>query len=162
MNQSVLKAMTWLKGILDSNQITYQIVGGFAAHLHGGSRPIADIDLYIQKQDSEKLLPHIAPYISKPLKHYQEEGWDLEYLQLIYGQQKIEIGLSPGTRIFSSKNKEWATLEIDYAANVICDFNGMKLSVIDITRLIDYKRVLSREVDLIDIRELERIQQQAQ
>lgn len=159
MNESVYRAMSWLKAILDGQGVRYQIVGGFAAHLHGGSRPIADIDLYIEKEDVHALLPFFQPFVSKPLKHYREEGWDLEYLQLIYENQKIEIGLSPGTKIFNTSSQQWVSLDVDLAESVQRDFHGLALPVININSLIEYKRVLNREVDRIDIRELEDIQQ---
>ena len=159
MNESVYRAMSWLKAILDGQGVRYQIVGGFAAHLHGGSRPIADIDLYIKKEDVNALLPFFQPFVSKPLKHYREEGWDLEYLQLIYENQKIEIGLSPGTKIFNTSSQKWVSLDVDLAEPVQRDFHGLALPVININSLIEYKRVLNREVDRIDIRELEDIQQ---
>lgn len=159
MNESVYRAMSWLKAILDGQGVRYQIVGGFAAHLHGGSRPIADIDLYIKKEDVNALLPFFQPFVSKPLKHYREEGWDLEYLQLIYENQKIEIGLSPGTKIFNTSSQQWVSLDVDLAEPVQRDFHGLALPVININSLIEYKRVLNREVDRIDIRELEDIQQ---
>ena len=159
MNESVYRAMSWLKAILDGQGVRYQIVGGFAAHLHGGSRPIADIDLYIKKEDVNALLPFFQPFVSKPLKHYREEGWDLEYLQLIYENQKIEIGLSPVTKIFNTSSQQWVSLDVDLAESVQRDFHGLALPVININSLIEYKRVLNREVDRIDIRELEDIQQ---
>ena len=159
MNESVYRAMSWLKAILDGQGVRYQIVGGFAAHLHGGSRPIADIDLYIKKEDVNALLPFFQPFVSKPLKHYREEGWDLEYLQLIYENQKIEIGLSPGTKILNTSSQQWVSLDVDLAESVQRDFHGLALPVININSLIEYKRVLNREVDRIDIRELEDIQQ---
>ncbi len=159
MNESVYRAMSWLKAILDGQGVRYQIVGGFAAHLHGGSRPIADIDLYIEKEDVHALLPFFQPFVSKPLKHYCEEGWDLEYLQLIYENQKIEIGLSPGTQIFNTSSQQWVSLDVDLAESVQRDFHGLALPVINTNSLIEYKRVLNRDVDRIDIKELEDIQQ---
>lgn len=159
MNESVYRAMSWLKGILDKQDIRYQIVGGFAAHLHGGSRPIADIDLYIEKEDVHALLPFFQPFVSKPLKHYCEEGWDLEYLQLIYENQKIEIGLNPGTKIFNTSNQQWVSLDINLAESVQRNFHGLTLPVINTSSLVKYKRVLNREVDQIDIKELEEIEQ---
>ena len=60
----------------------FQIVGGLAATIHGGSRPVADIDLYIPKEFAESVLPSVGNYISKPLCHYVEHGWDLDYLRL--------------------------------------------------------------------------------
>jgi len=156
VSDRVRAALLWLKDILDRNQIEYQIVGGFAAFLHGGSREIADIDLYINKSDSEKLLPEVCQFISKPLTHYVEEGWDLEYIQLIYFSQKIEIGLSPGTKI-QSTNGAWIELTTDFETSVVRSYKGIEVPVIPVDKLLEYKRILGREVDLIDIAELEHV-----
>ncbi|QUX96060.1 MazG-related protein [Marinomonas sp. CT5] len=154
MNTRVTRALVWLKQIFSSEQIEYQIVGGLAATVHGGSREVADIDLYICKSDVNKILPHVAQYISKPLARYTEYGWDLEYLQLVYENQKIEIGLSEYTRIQSHEDGTWHLLDIHFAESVIKPYQGLELSVIPIHRLVQYKRILGREVDLIDIEEL--------
>ncbi|MDF5473521.1 MazG-related protein, partial [Vibrio parahaemolyticus] len=43
MSDKVKVALQWLKQILDEEAVEYQIVGGLAATIHGGSREIADI-----------------------------------------------------------------------------------------------------------------------
>jgi hypothetical protein len=147
-------ALEWLKEILDSQQVQYQIVGGLAATIHGGSRPVADIDLYIHQADADKLLKQVSPYVSKPLKRYVEGAWDLNYFQLIYQSQKIEIGLFPGTKILSSCNGNWHELRIDFSSSILKRFHDIELSVMPLDELISYKRILGREVDLIDIAQL--------
>ncbi|MBY7731521.1 MazG-related protein [Vibrio bathopelagicus] len=154
MSEEVKVALKWLKGLLDAESIEYQIVGGLAATIHGGSREIADIDLYIHNSDANKLLAHVSQFISKPLTRYTEYGWDLEYFQLVYQNQKIEIGLSQNTKIQSALDSSWYQLEIDYSASVEKHYEGIVLSVIPVHHLVEYKRILGREVDLIDIHEL--------
>lgn len=140
--------------ILDAECIEYQIVGGLAATIHGGSREIADIDLYIHNSDASKILVHVSQFISKPLTRYTEYGWDLEYFQLVYQNQKIEIGLSQNTKIQSALDGSWYQLEIDYSASVEKDYQGIILPVIPVRHLVEYQQILGREVDLIDIQEL--------
>ncbi|MFA0264382.1 MazG-related protein [Vibrio cyclitrophicus] len=154
MSGKVKVALKWLKGLLDAESIEYQIVGGLAATIHGSCREIADIDLYIHNSDANKILAHVSQFISKPLTRYTEYGWDLEYFQLVYQNQKIEIGLSQNTRIQSALDGSWFQLEIDYSASVAKEYQGIVLPVIPVQHLIEYKRILGREVDLIDIQEL--------
>ena len=154
MSDRVKVALEWLDSILKSEQITYQIVGGLAATIHGGNREVADIDLYINKADAAKILAQVNPYISKPLTHYVEGSWDLEYFQLIYKSQKIEIGLFPGSKIRSSVNGQWHELKTDFTSSVIKNYLGIEVPVIPIEQLISYKRLLGREVDNIDVQEL--------
>ncbi|EHH2510288.1 MazG-related protein [Vibrio parahaemolyticus] len=154
MSEKVKVALNWLKGVLDSESIEYQIVGGLAATIYGGSREIADIDLYIHNSDANKILARVAPYISKPLTHYSEYGWDLEYFQLVYRNQKIEIGLAQNTKIQSSVDGSWHQLEVDFSKSVVKSYQGIELRVIPVHQLVEYKRLLGREVDLIDIQQL--------
>ncbi len=60
MSEKVKVALNWLKSLLESESIEYQIVGGLAATIHGGSREIADIDLYIHNTDANKILSHVT------------------------------------------------------------------------------------------------------
>lgn len=154
MSEKVKVALNWLKSLLESESVEYQIVGGLAATIHGGSREIADIDLYIHNSDANKILARVAPYISKPLTHYSEYGWDLEYFQLVYQNQKIEIGLALNTKIQSSLDGSWHQLEIDFSNSVAKSYQGIELQVIPVHQLVEYKRILGREVDLIDIQQL--------
>ncbi|EII3117751.1 MazG-related protein [Vibrio parahaemolyticus] len=154
MSEKVKVALNWLKNILESENVEYQIVGGLAATLHGGSREIADIDLYIDNSDANKVLAHVAQYISKPLTHYSEYGWDLEYFQLVYRDQKIEIGLAQSTQIQSSLDGSWHQLEIDFSKSIVKRYQGIELQVIPVHQLVEYKRTLGREVDLVDIQQL--------
>lgn len=126
MSEKVKNALLWLKDILDSQKVQYQIVGGLAATIHGGSREVADIDLYIRKADVDKILPQVSNYISKPLTHYVESSWDLEYFQLIYKGQKIEIGLSPGTRIRETGKGNWVELKTDFSQSVVGSYQALK------------------------------------
>lgn len=154
MSETVRNALVWLKSLLEEQQISYQIVGGLAARIHGGTRQVADIDLYIAKKDAQKLLPYIEKFVSRPLAHYVESGWDLEYCQLIYHSQKIEIGLAPGTKICGVNNTDWVALEIDFTRSVDRDYLGVTVPVIPKSELIAYKSVLGRAVDLADIEQL--------
>ncbi|MBJ7538540.1 MazG-related protein [Marinomonas transparens] len=154
MSKKVLTALVWIKQILEEADIPYQIVGGLAASIHGGKRPVADIDLYIPRELSRVVLPKVESFISKPLKHCVEYGWDVEYFQLIYQEQKIEIGLSSGTKILNGASGEWFELNINYDHSTTGDYQGVALPVIPISELIAYKSILGREVDLIDIEEI--------
>ncbi|HHG3024803.1 TPA: MazG-related protein [Vibrio parahaemolyticus] len=154
MSDKVKVALKWLKDLLEAEGVEYQIVGGLAATIYGGSCEIADIDLYIRNSDANKVLARVSQFISKPLTHYTEYGWDLEYFQLVYQNQKVEIGLSQNTKIQSALDGSWHELEIYFSESVVKLYQGIELPVIPAHRLVEYKRILGREVDLIDIQEL--------
>ncbi|WMN64961.1 MazG-related protein [Vibrio parahaemolyticus] len=140
MSDKVKVALKWLKDLLEAEGVEYQIVGGLAATIHGGSREIADIDLYIRNSDANKVLARVSKFISKPLTHYTEYGWDLEYFQLVYQNQKIEIGLSQNTKIQSALDGSWHELKIYFSESVVKLYQGIELPVIPVHRLVEYKR----------------------
>ena len=146
----VKNALLWIQSILEIADVPYQIVGGLAAYIYGSHRPIADIDLYIPKNDVSNLEDELAPFITKPLTHYVEGEWDLEYLQLIYQGQKIEIGLVPGVKI-RKKDGDWVNQTIDFTTSVISEFEGVRIPLMPKAQLIQYKTLLARDVDLFDV-----------
>ena len=73
---------------------------------------------------------------------------------MVYQSKKIEIGLSQHTKIQSRQDGSWHQLEIYFSESVIKEYQGIELPVIPVHRLVEYKRILGREVDQIDIQEL--------
>uniref|UniRef100_UPI003F580D78 hypothetical protein n=1 Tax=Vibrio cholerae TaxID=666 RepID=UPI003F580D78 len=65
-----------------------------------------------------KILADVSQYISKPLTHYIEGSWIRVFSVLIYGSQKIEIGLAPGTKIRASESDEWHELHTNFERSV--------------------------------------------
>lgn len=157
MDVNSKEVLIWIVDILESKKIPYQIVGGLAARLHGVDRPLADIDFDIPVEFAQSLADFLSPYVSKPLKTYQEELWDIEYFQIIYKGQKIEFGCEPGAKIFDRKNNIWIDLNTDFKNSVEVLFEAKKLMVMPVNELITYKSILAREVDQIDVSELKKI-----
>lgn len=154
---TIEEALLWILRILNEQQIPYQMVGGTAAHIYGGTRPIADIDMYIPKHKAVELALILENFVSKPLKHYVEDVWDIEYFQIKYKGQKIEFGLSPGTKIFDKRNNLWVEQTINFEYSVSKIYHGIKVQLMPISELVGYKRLLDREVDRIDISELNKL-----
>lgn len=73
MSAKVEAALLWLQVLLESRNIEYQIVGGFAATIHGDSREMANIDLYIARSNIEAVfrlalkLKYVAVYNSRAM-----------------------------------------------------------------------------------------------
>lgn len=91
MTEKVVQVLIWIKNTLEQQGVPYQIVGGLASHIHGGSRLVADIDLYIPREHVEEILPQVASSISKPLAHMVEGSWDLDYLQFTIKIRKSKV-----------------------------------------------------------------------
>jgi len=147
----VEQALIWILSILAEVNISYQIAGGLAARAYGANRPIADIDIYIPYSAGKILSNKLQEYITKPLLHHQENEWDLEYFQVKYQNQKIEFALSPGTKIFDKRSNSWVPQTIDFSKPTTTAFRGVQFLAMPKAELINYKSILNREVDRIDI-----------
>ncbi|WP_461534933.1 hypothetical protein [Spongorhabdus nitratireducens] len=146
-------ALKWIVELLNRRNIPFAVCGGLAAISYGSTRPLNDIDLFVPAQYFQQAVEAGRAYISKPAQHYCEvsEGWDLEYVQFIYRDVKIEIGSADHMKIYDRSVKEWVPLEVDFAEVSIRKVLGLEVSVLSKQALLDYKAILGREVDLLDI-----------
>ncbi|MEP5760579.1 MAG: hypothetical protein ABJ327_14955 [Litoreibacter sp.] len=134
----------------------YQIVGGLAARAHGASRPLYDIDLYMPFSNPRwrDFLEDIDPYVVWGPKAVVEGAWDLTYLKANYHGQKIEIGDTADLKIQSSMTGEWVKQVIDFETSIAKSLLDCEIKVMPVDQLIAYKRLLGRDVDQQDVREL--------
>jgi hypothetical protein len=136
MNKNILD---WI--IKKLNGIDYQITGGLAAFWYGSKREIYDIDLEVSDSDVYRLSEICREHIIYGPERYVDEHFDLLLMTLDYGGQLIDV-----CGIDSMYIRGWLQL-IDFNTSV--EINGMK--VVLLADLIAYKKLLNREVDLIDI-----------
>lgn len=148
-------ALDWIVTILDAQEVPYQVVGGLAAHAHGGSRPLNDIDLYAPLAGRHGLLQSLAPRTVWGPERFRDEAWDLVFMKLDFNGVRIEIGDSaPAPRYFDRQRSRWADQVIDFDASERISVFDVCVSVMPLQELLGYKAALGREVDLIDIKEL--------
>ncbi len=151
------RALGWLTGILARRRVPYQVVGGLAARAYGASRALVDIDLYIPLSHAQAALEEMRPYLVRaPLPH-KSDSWDLVYLALQYEGVWIEIGDSEtNPRFFNRIDRRWEPQVIDYEASRLAALYGCEVAVMPRDELLRYKAMLDREVDHLDIEEIEK------
>ena len=121
--------------------IDYQITGGLAANLYGSGRDVYDIDIEVHDADVYKVYEVCKDYVIYGPERYMDEHFDLLLMTLEYGGQLIDVcGID-------SMSIRGESQEIDLGSAVEVD--GYR--VVCLGDLIEYKRLLGREVDLIDI-----------
>ncbi len=100
------RALRWIVDVLERHQVPYQIVGGAATRAYGACRELVDIDIYLPFDEAAGLLEEIRPYVTWGPEHHSGDEWDLTFLKLDYGGQKVELGdSSSGPRHFDRKNQ---------------------------------------------------------
>ena len=131
-------------------------MGGLAARAHGATRPLLDIDLYVP----DEALPEIATAISETLVRfpvpYQDDDWDLVFLRADYDGQAVEIAGSRSARYRDHRSGEWCDVEVVFDDGVVREVEGVRVPVMPVERLAEYKEALGREVDRWDLEELGR------
>ncbi len=150
----ISNSLKWITGILIEEEIPYQIVGGLAARAYGARRPLIDIDLYIPKWGLSKILPRVEKYVTRLPEHYLSDLFDITFMALEFEGQQIELGVAEGAKIFDTKENHWIPEKIDFNDSNNIEVEGVVVRVIPLDRLIKYKKILSRPVDLKDIEEI--------
>ena len=154
MSTDLAAALGWITGILTDRAIPYQVVGGLAARAHGGTRPLADIDMYVPDAALADIAAAAGEHVEQPPMHHKDEHWDLIYLRIRYGGWQIEAAGAESARVWDARSGEWAPAGIRFDASEMRDVDGVALHVMPRAQLIDYKEGLGREVDIQDVREL--------
>jgi hypothetical protein len=149
------KALTWITGVLKEHKIPFQITGGLAAIAYGANRPLADIDIDIPDDQFARILDDVKPYIIFGPARFKSDKWDLLLMTLSYQGQEIDISGADSTRIFNAITKEWVLLNETLLTVPLQKIFDLHLPVIPLKNLMYYKKILAREVDLIDVYQIE-------
>lgn len=145
------RALRWIVDLLGSQGIPFQVAGGLAARAYGSIRPLADIDLYVPGAHLAQVAAEAGPYVTFGPERHRGEQWDLTFMKLCYAGQMIELGDSDDTRYLDAASGRWHRAEIDYRASVVLEVLGLEVPVMPLASLVEYKRRLNRDVDLIDL-----------
>ena len=130
-----LPALKWIISILEEENIEYQVVGGFAALLHGGTRSVVDLDFYVSRSSVEKLVNRTKEYITKDMSHYVDESWDISFMKIHFADQQIEFGEVEGAKIYDPNQEKWLVQEIDFSKSIIKQFGDLQIKVMPVEEL---------------------------
>jgi len=134
--------------LLNSRQVKYLVVGGYAVGIHGYPRYTADLDIWVssEKGSAEGLadvvrefgfdLPEVAPEL------FQKAD---KIIRMGYPPDRIELFTTISGVSFDDCFKQRHTLDID----------GIPVSFIGLKQLIINKKAAGRHRDLDDVEHLE-------
>jgi hypothetical protein len=152
--KDIKPALIWVVEILKKYHIPFQITGGLAARIYGAVRELDDIDIEIPNEQFDKIKKEVQEFIIFGPAQYKSDRWFLLLMTLNYQNQVIDISGADDTRILNEKNKEWQKLHVDFAKVEMRTIFDIKVPVIPRDELIAYKKILSRDVDIIDIAQM--------
>jgi hypothetical protein len=147
-------AFRWIVGILQNHNIPFQIGGGFAAQLYGATRELADIDFDIPESRFAELLPEVKQYIKFGPEQYRDDNWDLLLLTLSYEGQDIDICGAYEAKVFDQAQGQWMDIKDDFSTANKLTVYEIDVPIMNKGELIEYKTMLGREVDKIDVAQM--------
>jgi hypothetical protein len=154
-HQNVKEALVWITDILRKYSIPFQITGGLAAILHGSKRPLEDIDIDIPEDTFALITNEVQNYIIYGPEIFKNEKWNILLMTLNYQGQSIDLSGAYHSTVFNEKTHQWETLPEYLSRSVIMTTYELTLPIISRDDLLAYKAILARDVDLIDMREIE-------
>jgi hypothetical protein len=148
------EAFRWVVDLLDRTAIPYLIVGGLAARAYGSTRALADIDMYIPGDRFTDLVAEISEYVTFGPERVVTEHWDIVFVAMEFAGQRFEFGDADKCKIFDSTRRLWIEQDIDLSKFELMELFGSAVHVMKRERLIEYKNLLGRDVDLKDIAQI--------
>ena len=154
MSTHAKEAFLWIVDILEKNKIPFQIAGGLAATYYGATRDLYDIDIDIPEESFKSILLDVAPYVTFGPTRLKDRELEIYLLTLSYNGQLIDIGGAHKTKIFNAARVAWERLSVDFAQAEQGSIYGKVVPIIPRSALIQYKSILNRDVDRLDLLEL--------
>lgn len=134
--------------LLNSHNIKYLVVGGYAVAVHGYPRYTNDIDIWFwnDKSNAEKLI--------EALKDFGFESLDLKMDDFQQPNKVIQLGYPPN-RIDLLTSVSGLEFNDCYPKKVSFDIAGIKIDFIDLENLKKNKKSSGRHKDFNDLENLE-------
>lgn len=148
-------ALRWIVEILTTHRVPFQTVGGLAARAYGATRELVDLDFYIEMDRFPAIEPEVAPHLVRPPRHHSDDSWDITFAQLVYKGQKIELGGVENAQFYDRGSQRWIPQRINFDRSRWMEIFGVSLPVMPREDLVSYKRMLDREVDRLDLAEID-------
>ena len=145
------KALLWIVSILNNKKIPFQISGGFAAKIYGSPRELNDIDIDILDENFPDIFEDVKQYIIYGPENYKDEKWDALLMTLNYEGQDIDITGATNGKISNKDRSAWLKYPCDFNKVTYKEVFEITVPVIQKEDLINYKRELDGEHQLIDI-----------
>lgn len=134
-------------GLLNSNNVKYLVVGGYALAFHGYPRYTKDIDIWvlIERENAENILNALHKFGFESLKLKVEDFLVPGYV--------IQLG-NPPARIDLLTSVTALDFNDCYSSKVETEIQGTKINFIDLESFKKNKRATGRHQDLADLENL--------
>lgn len=147
-------ALRWVCRLLDASGIPFQVTGDVAAAAHGATRPIRSVELFVAAEHVPALLRAAEEHVVDYPWRRMDDAWDRVALSLSHDGMTIDVGVTEAARFKEAATGAWRDADIDTTASVLIEVLGVDAPVTPRSQLLDQKRLLDREADRQDIRDI--------
>jgi|SRR6185436_7251382 predicted nucleotidyltransferase len=130
--------------LLNSSNVEYLIVGGYAVGYHGYPRPTGDLDIWISNTPANAERVHRA---------LEEFGFDCPLAVLLQDNQVVRMGISP-FRLEVLTTIDGVKFSECYRERVRGLIDGVDVTLISLPRLLQNKKASGRSKDITDLENL--------
>ena len=133
--------------LLNSHQVEYLLIGGYAVGYHGYPRATADMDIWIA------IHPQNAERVVAALKEFGFDVPELSVELFLKEDQIVRMGVPP-VKIDIATTISGVTFDECYAERVVDILDGVEVNIISLKHLKTNKKASGRLRDLIDLENL--------
>jgi hypothetical protein len=152
--EDIRRALLWITDVFARADVTYQAVGGIAARAFGATRPVADLDFYLDRTDLAAVLGDVREFCVWGPSHFRDETWDLTFAKVDWRGVRIELAQAEGAKYYSTAQRAWIDQGVDFGRSARVNVMGVELLVMPREQLIAYKQALGRPVDRADLEQI--------
>lgn len=145
------QAFDWITVLLEELGYPYVVVGGLAANVYGGKRPLYDIDLDAPGAALHEIAGRATDYVAFGPARFRDEQFDIQLLSLRHGGQEIDLTAAEDVRLFDRRTATWCEVPTDLTARELHEVLGKKVPVMSRDALVAYKLMIARDTDLEDV-----------
>jgi hypothetical protein len=133
---------------LNGNAVRYLVVGGYAVALHGHPRYTKDVDVWIDRTESN------AARMVRALEDFGFGSLGLTTADFLVEDQIVQLGYAPN-RIDIITDLPGVEFETSYETRIVIEVDDVSINFIDLENLKQNKRASGRHQDLADLENLE-------
>lgn len=152
ISENQRSAIEYLVNLFDKNNIQYQVTGGLAAICYGAKRPLYDIDIDVSRKYIPLLQKLLKQYIIDDYHHYRDDFFDIYLMKLNINGVLVDI--SQIENAYCLKNGKKFKINSSIANRIVVNTLGINIKVQDAKELIEYKLMVGRDTDLLDVKEM--------
>jgi len=138
-------ALDFIIPLLKAGAVPYQITGGFAVYLYGGTREVNDIDIDLPRAGLNTILPKLRPFIDSGPERYRDSTWDIELVTLTFQGQVIDLTVAEDAYIMNQRTGAREPLRMNFESVRKVFAFGRTLAVQAPEDLIEYKSKIVHE-----------------